>query len=83
MLAPLAHRAAVVGSSARLHATTARPHEYRIGVVAYIAHDIDVMNKGRVEESGPAGRAPSNRQSGCTRALLTPMLRLAHSGSER
>ena len=43
---------------------------HNIGVVEYIANDVVVMQKGRVEESVPADLVLSNPQSGYTRSLL-------------
>lgn len=51
-----------------------------MGVVEYIANDVVVMKKGRVEESGPADRVLSNPQSDYARTLLAAVLRLAQSG---
>ncbi len=56
---------------------------HNIGVVEYIANDVVVMQKGRVEESGPADRVLSNPQSDYTRTLLAAVPRLAQSGPGR
>jgi peptide/nickel transport system ATP-binding protein len=49
---------------------------HNIGVVEYIANDVVVMQKGRVEESGPADRVLSSPQSDYTRTLLAAVPRL-------
>ena len=54
---------------------------HNIGVVEFIANDVVVMQKGRIEESGPAGRVLRNPQSDYTRALLAAVPRLAHSAA--
>jgi len=48
-----------------------------IGVVEYIADDIVVMQKGRLEESGPAARVLGEPQSAYTRTLLAAVPRVA------
>ena len=49
---------------------------HNIGVVEYLADDIVVMQRGRVEESGPTGRVLSNPQSSYTRTLLDAVPRM-------
>jgi peptide/nickel transport system ATP-binding protein len=43
---------------------------HNIGVVEYIADDVAVMQKGRIEEAGPAAQVLGDPQSAYTRALL-------------
>ncbi|HRP27727.1 MAG TPA: ABC transporter ATP-binding protein [Burkholderiaceae bacterium] len=52
---------------------------HNIGVVEYIANDVVVMQKGRVEESGAADRVLSSPQSDYTRTLLAAVPRLVQS----
>ena len=54
---------------------------HNIGVVEYIAHDVVVMQQGRVEESGPADRVLGSPQSDYTRALLAAVPRLAQTAA--
>ena len=49
---------------------------HNIGVVEYIADHIAVMNRGRIEESGPARSVLSNPASGYTRTLLAAVPRI-------
>jgi peptide/nickel transport system ATP-binding protein len=49
---------------------------HNIGVVEYLADDIVVMQRGRVEESGPTGRVLSSPQSSYTRTLLDAVPRM-------
>ncbi len=55
---------------------------HNIGVVEYIAHDVVVMQKGRVEESGPADRVLGSPQSDYTRTLLAAVPRLAQTAAD-
>ena len=50
---------------------------HNIGVVEYLADDIVVMRRGRVEEQGPKGSVLSAPQSAYTRTLLDAVPRLA------
>jgi peptide/nickel transport system ATP-binding protein len=50
---------------------------HNIGVVEYIADDVVVMNKGRVEEAGPASKVLADPQSAYTRTLLAAVPRVA------
>ena len=52
---------------------------HNIGVVEYIADHIAVMNRGRIEESGPARSVLSNPASGYTRTLLAAVPRITVS----
>jgi peptide/nickel transport system ATP-binding protein len=52
---------------------------HNIGVVEYIADHIAVMNRGRIEESGPARSVLSNPVSGYTRTLLAAVPRISVS----
>jgi len=52
---------------------------HNIGVVEYIADDVAVMRRGRVEEIGPAEDLLSRPQTGYTRALLAAVPRLPRS----
>ena len=52
---------------------------HNIGVVEYIADHIAVMNRGRIEESGPARSVLSNPASGYTQTLLAAVPRIAVS----
>ena len=52
---------------------------HNIGVVEYIADHIAVMNRGRIEESGPARSVLSNPVSGYTRTLLAAVPRITAS----
>ena len=54
---------------------------HNIGVVAYLADDIAVMNRGRIEEAGPATRLLADPQSAYTRELLAAVPRLRHLGT--
>ncbi len=49
---------------------------HNIGVVAYLADEIVVMNRGRVEEQGGADEVLTRPQSAYTRALLAAVPRL-------
>ena len=49
---------------------------HNIGVVEYIADHIAVMNRGRIEESGPARSVLSNPVSGYTQTLLAAVPRI-------
>jgi peptide/nickel transport system ATP-binding protein len=51
---------------------------HNIGVVAYLADDIAVMNRGRIEECGPATTLLAHPQSAYTRELLAAVPRLRH-----
>ncbi len=50
---------------------------HNIGVVEYIADDVVVMHKGRVEEAGPTAGVLRNPQSDYTRTLLAAVPRVA------
>ena len=50
---------------------------HNIGVVEYIANDVVVMQKGRVEESGPVDRVLRSPRTDYTRTLLAAVPRLA------
>ena len=50
---------------------------HNIGVVEYIADDVVVMQKGRVEEAGAAASVLGNPQSAYTRTLLAAVPRVA------
>ena len=52
---------------------------HNIGVVEYIADHIAVMNRGRIEESGPARSVLSNPASGYTQTLLAAVPRITVS----
>jgi len=52
---------------------------HNIGVVEYIADHIAVMNRGRIEESGPARSVLSNPASSYTRTLLAAVPRITVS----
>jgi peptide/nickel transport system ATP-binding protein len=49
---------------------------HNIGVVEYIADHVAVMNRGRIEESGPADAVLDAPQSGYTRTLLAAVPRI-------
>ncbi|MDH3461343.1 MAG: ABC transporter ATP-binding protein [Burkholderiaceae bacterium] len=49
---------------------------HNIGVVEYIADEVVVMRRGRVEESGPTDRVLGQPQSAYTRTLLAAVPRL-------
>ena len=49
---------------------------HNIGVVEYLADDIVVMQRGRVEEQGPTERVLSHPQSSYTRTLLDAVPRM-------
>ena len=49
---------------------------HNIGVVEYIADNIAVMQRGRIEEAGPAARVLDAPQSAYTRALLAAVPRI-------
>ncbi len=49
---------------------------HNIGVVEYLADDIVVMQRGRVEESGPTARVLGDPQSSYTRTLLEAVPRM-------
>ena len=51
---------------------------HNIGVVGYIADHIAVMNRGRIEESGPAATVLRQPQAAFTRVLLAAVPRIAH-----
>ena len=50
---------------------------HNIGVVEYIADDVVVMNKGRVEEAGSAAEVLARPQSAYTQTLLAAVPRVA------
>ena len=50
---------------------------HNIGVVEYLADDIVVMQRGRVEEQGPTTEVLSRPQSAYTRTLLDAVPRMA------
>ena len=50
---------------------------HNIGVVEYIADDVAVMNRGRIEEAGETRTVLEAPQSAFTRALLAAVPRLA------
>lgn len=50
---------------------------HNIGIVEYIADEVVVMNKGRVEESGPASAVLRDPRSDYTRTLLAAVPRVA------
>jgi peptide/nickel transport system ATP-binding protein len=50
---------------------------HNIGVVEYIAHDVAVMQRGRLEELGPADAVLRAPRSAYTRALLAAVPRIA------
>ncbi len=54
---------------------------HNIGVVEYIADDVVVMQKGRVEESGPADRVLGSPQSEYTRTLLAAVPRVVQTAA--
>lgn len=56
---------------------------HNIRVVEYIANDVVVMQKGRVEESVPADRVLSNPQSDYTRTLLAAVPRVTMSAAAK
>ncbi len=49
---------------------------HNIGVVGYLADHIAVMNRGRIEESGPAPTVLRNPQAAFTRVLLAAVPRI-------
>jgi peptide/nickel transport system ATP-binding protein len=49
---------------------------HNIGVVEYIADDVVVMQKGRIEESGPAAAVLGDPQSAYTKTLLAAVPRV-------
>jgi len=49
---------------------------HNIGVVEYLADDIVVMQRGRVEEQGPTGEVLAHPQSAYTRTLLDAVPRM-------
>ncbi|MEQ1686003.1 MAG: ABC transporter ATP-binding protein [Burkholderiaceae bacterium] len=49
---------------------------HNIGVVGYLADDIAVMNRGRIEEIGPATTVLQRPQAAFTRALLAAVPRI-------
>ncbi len=49
---------------------------HNIGVVEYLADRVAVMNRGRIEESGPVGAVLGRPQSGYTRELLAAVPRI-------
>ena len=49
---------------------------HNIGVVEYLADDIVVMQRGRVEEQGPTGQVLAHPQSAYTRTLLDAVPRM-------
>ena len=49
---------------------------HNIGVVEYIADSVAVMNRGRIEESGPAGTLLAHPRSDYTRTLLAAVPRI-------
>ena len=53
---------------------------HNIGVVEYLADDIVVMQRGRVEEQGPTVEVLTHPQSAYTRGLLAAVPRLAQGG---
>ena len=54
---------------------------HNIGVVEYIANEVVVMQKGRVEEAGTADRVLGNPQSAYTRTLLAGVRRIAQTAT--
>jgi peptide/nickel transport system ATP-binding protein len=54
---------------------------HNIGVVEYIADEVVVMQKGRVEEAGPADRVLGSPQSDYTRTLLAAVPRVAQTAT--
>jgi peptide/nickel transport system ATP-binding protein len=50
---------------------------HNIGVVEYIADEVAVMQRGRIEEIGPADQVLSKPQSAYTRTLLASVPRIA------
>jgi peptide/nickel transport system ATP-binding protein len=52
---------------------------HNIGVVEYIADQVAVMQRGRIEEAGSAERVLSTPQSAYTRALLAAVPRIGRS----
>ena len=50
---------------------------HNIGVVEYIADDLVVMQKGRIEEAGSAAAVLGDPQSAYTRTLLAAVPRVA------
>ncbi|MCB2021450.1 MAG: ABC transporter ATP-binding protein, partial [Burkholderiaceae bacterium] len=54
---------------------------HNIGVVEYIADAVVVMQKGRVEEAGPADRVLGSPQSDYTRTLLAAVPRVAQTAT--
>ena len=55
---------------------------HNIGVVEYIADEIAVMNRGRIEEAGATREVLGRPQSAFTRTLLNAVPRLAHSAPQ-
>ena len=54
---------------------------HNIGVVEYIADHVAVMNRGRIEESGPAHAVLAHPRSDYTRTLLAAVPRIASAAS--
>ena len=54
---------------------------HNIGVVEYIADHVAVMNRGRIEESGPVGAVLAQPRSDYTRALLAAVPRIGGSAA--
>jgi len=50
---------------------------HNIGVVEYIADHVAVMNRGRIEEQGPAGELLGAPRCDYTRTLLAAVPRIA------
>jgi peptide/nickel transport system ATP-binding protein len=50
---------------------------HNIGVVEYIADEVAVMQKGRIEEAGSAADVLGNPQSSYTRTLLAAVPKVA------
>jgi peptide/nickel transport system ATP-binding protein len=53
---------------------------HNFGVVEYLAHDIAVMQAGRIVEAGPAERILQRAEHPYTRTLLAAVPRLAGAG---
>ncbi len=54
---------------------------HNIGVVEYIADDVVVMQKGRIEEAGPAASVLGNPQSAYTKTLLAAVPRVVSAAA--
>jgi peptide/nickel transport system ATP-binding protein len=56
---------------------------HNIGVVEYIADEIAVMNRGRIEEAGQTGTVLAQPRAHYTRTLLEAVPKIAHAHARR